>query len=351
VEELRVNEGDIKELLQKLTNFSISYYEPDFFGDPMERSVLKIQLKNFRFQDNYTNIFSNLFSILSKLPLTESQFEPCKKPLFDFLRIETELSWFDLKEFDLFVMKKTHLFSVAELEKLLFLAVKKDRFGFNKYQRSITGMSKSILKQFPDYRLKNEKIVSTALLNATSEDGHHENFNHLLNLANICDEERKRQLYSGFEKYLDGNFSGEFYERLLLTTDFDVKRKDYFLHYCNFVNNHRGGEAHKFGTLNLTDLYFYNLVNLLYRRNICLNDIELAVFKGLNLFEAWLLRPFDFDYALFEAKWLKDLADTIIVERLANYSPIAKALELALEEEFNPILAEIKYQYFGRVYV
>lgn len=85
----------------------------------------------------------------------------------------------------------------------------------------------------------------------------------------------------------------------------------------------------------------------MYKLNIDFNRNELKVFTNLNDFETWLLNPVEFDYNKFEAIWLTDINDTILIERLKGNMDIASAIKLQLEKEFNPVLAELKYKFFN----
>lgn len=346
VNELKTDEKSLEEMLRKLSNLTSSYYEDTLFGDPVENIVIKTQLNNYRFKDNFTNIFTNLFTVLSRLDISKEKFQKHKQPLFKFLKIERELHWYDLREFFVFVRRKAHLFEAAELEELLSIAINRDKYGFNKYSDMIQQIPKALLNAHPGYKIAKTKLISTALLNSSSETGDHENYMHLIDLTNVCNEECQQLLYTAFEKLLDNEFNADFYEKLLLKTTYDFNRKGYFKQYTEYVNLHKGGRTYKFGKSELTDLRFYNYINLTYQRRIEFNYPELKLFTGLNSFETWLLNPFDFNYADFDAKWLHDLFNTVVIERLQGNKDIAAALDKELEACFDPVLAELKYKYF-----
>jgi len=72
----------------------------------------------------------------------------------------------------------------------------------------------------------------------------------------------------------------------------------------------------------------------------------LKLFTSLNDFETWLLNPNNFDYNKFDAKWLIDIHDTIIIPRLENNENIKAALNTELNKKFNVVLVELKYKHF-----
>ena len=106
--------------------------------------------------------------------------------------------------------------------------------------------------------------------------------------------------------------------------------------------------AYKFGELELTDLVFINYIFIIYKLKIDFNRSELKSFTNLNDFETWLLNPIDFNYKIFDTKWLIDISNySIIFDRLRNIEPIGAAIEIELNKEFNSTLAKIKYKYFS----
>jgi hypothetical protein len=240
------------------------------------------------------------------------------------------------------------LFDEKDLMEILKIAVNGDKFGYNKYTDLIKTIPKALVNFYPAYKIDNAKLVQTAILNCSSDNGNNASYMHLVYLANACNDNCKQILFSTFEKYLDEKFSSEFYESLIRNSDYDYNSKNYFQLYSDRTNLHKGGRAYKFGNLELTDLVFINYVFIVYKLNIDFNRNELRVFTNLNDFETWLLNPVEFDYKKFQAIWLTDLNDTILIERLKGNMDIANTIESQLGKEFNPVLAELKYKFFSR---
>jgi hypothetical protein len=346
-ENLKVMDDGTEKLLEKLNNFTTSVFKDGLFSDPYENALISEQLSNHRFRDRFTNIFANMFTVFSRLEISKEQFSKCVNPLLKFLKTEKELAWFDLKEFSYFILTKGNLFEEKDLMEILRIAINGDKYGYNKYTDLIKNIPKALVKFYPDYKIDNAKLVQTAILNCSSDNGINASYIHLVYLGNACNDNCKQILFSTFEKHLDEKFSSEFYESLIRNSDYDYNSKNYFQLYSERTNLHKGGRAYKFGDLELTDLVFINYIFILYKLNIDFNRSELNVFTNLNDFETWLLNPVEFDYKKFEAIWLTDINDSIILERLKGNVNIDNAIESQLEKEFNPVLAELKYKYFN----
>lgn len=346
-EKLKVIGGGIEKLLEKLNNFTSSVFKEGFFSDPYENALISEQLNNHKFKDRFTNIFANLFTVFSRLEVSKEQFKNCISHLLKFLKIEKELSWFDLKEFSNFILRKGDLLEEKDLMEILKIAINGDNFGYNKYTNLIITIPKALVKFYPAYKIDNAKLVQTAILSCSSDDGTNANYTHLVYLAKACNDNCKQILFNTFENHLDKKFNSEFYESLIRNSNYDYDSKNYFQLYSERTNLYKGRGAHKFGDLKLTDLVFINYIFIVYKFNIDFNRSELKVFTNLNDFETWLLNPIVFNYKLFEPIWLLDLNDNIIIERFKGNENIANAIESQLENKFNPVLAEMKYKFFN----
>lgn len=344
---IAVDDSCIEKLLEKLNNFTSSYVRETFFGDPVEEPLMKEYLNNYRFKDKFTNIFANQFIILSRLDVTKEQFGGSKKTLLKYLKVESELAWFDLKQFCNFILKKGDLFEATELLDILKIAIDGDKYGFNKYTDLIEKTAKAIFKFYPDYKIDNLKLIQTAILNCSSDNGNNSNYNHLIPLVKVCSEKCKEILLNTFEIQLDNKFSSDFYEMLLEKADYDYKKKNYFQIYVEHINASKGGRAYKYGKKELTDLVFIHFAYLLYKLNIEFDREELKSFSNLNDFETWLINPFNFNYNSFDAKWLTDLNNPVFLNRLRPNNKIKSSIEIELEKSYDATLAEIRFNHFS----
>lgn len=348
VDEVKTTDGCIENLLERLNNFTRSYYKEGLLGNNYRNELLVEQLNNFKFQSKYAALFSNIFTILSRLKITKQQFNVSKDSLINFLKVEQELSWPHLKQLCFFIQKKGDLFEAEDLFEILKIAIGQDRYDLNKYQDLIINVSRSLNKFHSSYIISNDKLIQTAILNCKSEDGGDANYIHIVDLVNISNEDCRQLLYSAFEKNLDKQFDCELYETLLQRTPYSYLSKNYFQQYAEYVNKFNGGRAHTFGKNQLTTYLFINFALVIYNHKIDFDRPELKILKNSNSFESWLLNPVDFDYSKFDAKWLIDIHDTIIIDRLKNNTHIGEAIDIELKTVYNPILAELKYRYFQK---
>jgi hypothetical protein len=343
--ELATSDECVSAILAKLKNLTSSYYNDGIFGDPYKNPIVVEQLNNFRFRYNFTDIFSNLFIIISKLRVSRDQFQHVKISVLNLLKVEDELAWHNLEDVSDFIWVKGNLFEAEELSEILKISINGDKFGNSKYSKLIEQIPKSIKKYYPDYKISNKKLVQLAIISSSSENNEHVNYSHLINLMTICNDECRALLIDAFEEQLDKHFFADMYEQLLLS-GYDYNNKDYFQIYSESINNSKRQNSYRYGKYSLSDVVFFNYAIVIYSLKIDFNREELTKITDLNEFESWILNPNTYDYSTFNPKWLIDIKNTIILERLKNQPEILKSIEVELKKEFDPTLAEIKYKYF-----
>ena len=341
IEYLAVEDGCIESILLKLKSFTSSYFKDSLFGEPYKNELLSEYLNSMRFEEAFTNIFSNLFTVLAKIDITKEQLQGSKTSLVKFLEIETVLASNDLERFSFFLWRKGILFEKDELRKLLEIGINRDSFGYNKYCDYIRKLCWTIDKHYPEFELDNKRLIQSALLNCISDNGVSVNYQHIIPLTKICSENCKQFLINAFEEELEKKFSIELYEAMLRQADYSWDYKNYFRQYSQHVNEIKG-QGYKYGELELTDLVFINYILIVYSLNIDFEECSLKSFANLNDFETWLINPINFDYTIFNVKWLLDVNKPIILCKIKEVKEIKNAIDLELLNNFAASLADIK---------
>ncbi len=346
IDHLNVNDSCINGLIQKLFHFVSSYFNNGLFNKPYKNVMIEEQLLNLRFRAKYTDIFANLFTILGRLEITKEKFTVAKVPLLKFLNIEDELSWFDLNQLGYFIRQKGYLFEVKELEDLLKTGINREKYDTSKYASLIDQICETLKSFYPKYKLNNSKLIYTAIINNSSEDGNRIDFKKIICLLGISNKECRQILIDAFERELDKSFNETLYESLLRSEVYDYTRNDYFQFYCERIQKNKGRND-GFDKLNITNYEFINFILIVYHLNIDLKRKEFQVFIDRNDFENWLLNPSEFNYQKFDVKWLIEIKKFIILDKVAGIKDIKKAIDNYLHQEYNSDLAEIKYKYFS----
>ncbi len=344
---LRSNDDSVTKLLEKFSNMLISYYKDGHFNDFYENSILTTQLENWGFRELYTSIFANTFTILSRLEVSKEQFQTIRKALIIFLKIETILAWYDLREFETFLIDKGDFFEIKELEEILHIAITRDKMHNNKYEGLLRRIPVVVNKFYPEYRFSNTTLLNRAIYNCHSESNDYIDYRKIIKIATIADNNCKKILLTHFQDYLDMSFNYDFYEKLLKNRVLDFDTSDYFKKYVLEINNKKDCNTYRFGKQELTDLIFINFILLIYELDINFERKELLLLSNTNEFETWLLNPQQFDYQQFNVIWLYEMYEfPHILAKLGCISKIGDAINKFLLNQFDSILLEIKYKYF-----
>ncbi|WP_123921589.1 hypothetical protein [Chryseobacterium viscerum] len=345
-EVIEVDQESLDKLLFKLNNFLNSSIKKGFFNDFVKNEIVAIQLEIWNFGQQYNTIFTNIFTILSRLDLKKEQFSPLIKTLIGFLNIEDNLAYYNLKELENFMIRRGDLFEEKDLESILNIAIRRDKMHNHKYEGLIRNIPKAFLRHKPQYKYSNINLINKLLLNCQREDGTFKNFKKAINLAQIVDDSCKKILYDSFTDFLNMQFDDEFYKLLLHAGVIKFDEGDYFEKYLNYVNNRIVYRDLKLESVESINLSFLNFILLISKLEI---DVELVCFEkltGLNTFESWLLNPKKFNYQLFDAEWLIWMREYHnFLHRLSDIPEILEAVNGRLKMNFNAVLAEIKYGY------
>ena len=338
IDKIRISKEEVDKFLERQLNFINSYVEYSIFSDPHPNTVLLTQLANYRFKDRFNSIFSNLFTILSRVTITHEQFAPSKRSLIDFIKIEKELYWYELEEFIVFIQKQIHLFNVEEIIELLKIAFKGHEFYYTKYSHAIKKLPSIIRDQFPEYKLSDSNLIRLAISKAYSENGVSNDLIRLVPLYSICDDERQNILRPEFDTALSKKFDSELYWKLVVNTNYEWVNQ--FQNYVDEVNN----DIRRPWKDRFTNPKYLGFIYLITKLQIPNNRSEFGAFTGLNDFESWMLYPATFDYKKFNVSWLKEVRDPLIWQRL-NTPNLKKVLNAKLKREYDPFLAEVIYRH------
>lgn len=351
VSELKINKECFIQVLFRFKDYFASFYNNSSFAfDPLENELMTEYLLNRNFENRLRNIFNNIFIILSRCEINESQFAELEKTIIPFLTIEKFLYWKNLDYFCTFLMQKGYLFKSANLIKIFEIAVKRDRSGNNKYERLVMNTCLSLNKFYPDMTISNQALVKKAIGNCYSLNSNWTEFRNYMYLYKIADDSCKALLIKAIDEDLDNSFKEHLYSELLRNDVYNYQYKDYFHKYVSETNKMRGyGIVFKNNKMDTTksDFVFFNFALLIHAKEITLSKMNLMQLENLTDFEKWLLNPFDFNYDLFKIYWLNVIhPKSQFLKKISRIVTLKSTLEKSLKSEFNQELSYIYVKFF-----
>lgn len=343
-ESIKIDERCEIEIVKCITNLLKSYYENGMFANsPYKCSVTEEYLIDFQFEERYTGLVSNSFTLLAKIDISQELFRSLSEVIINYLLIEDHLAWYQLQELGGFIAKKGGCFLPEQLIQILEIAVDRDKPNNNKYEGLLKEASVALHKFFPDTKITKKRLINKVIGNI---DGIHK-WRYVSHLLNIADEPCKAILNTEIEEMLDEKFDSQIYHDLIRTQLYDYRKKDYFKRYVEKIKlNREKGFKNEFkeGKPIFEGHTFYGFIILLNILQIDRKSELLNGFDHISEFERWLLNPNEYDYADFNTKWILAADNVYILKSLKEIQPLVKSVETELKSEFNARISEIYYK-------
>lgn len=347
VDSIEVSLEDQGVLIKIISNLISSYYDKGLFANDFHKNrILEEYLVDLQFNQRYSGLISNSFTVLRKVNFSESYFNGIIETIIAFLSIEEELAWHHIEEFGKLILDKGEHFSEEQMLRIFEISIDRDKPNNNKYERLIESTSKAIFKHHPQYKIKDKRLIKKAVANINSIS----KWLYVSYILKVADEKCRKILIDEIEELLDEKFEFDFYDHLIRNKLYDFRKKDYFKRYVEERSNYRQeGFTNKFedGKPIFNGHSFYNFVILLNILNIDRNSELLDLFTEISEYERWLLKPKEHDYSKFDVKWVLASNNGYILDSLKEIEDIKNAVENELKKEYNPTLAEIYYKYLN----
>lgn len=349
VKTLKLKDKERDSFLQRATAFFASYWSKGIFGDPHVNGQMEKQLLNWSFRDKYTNVFSNLCTILSYIDCTEEQFKPTAVAVISFVKVDGTLAWWDIEQLGKLIERKGSLFDAAQLIDLLKFALDNHRlYKTNKYEDLIRRICQGIRQFHPTERFDNVLMAKRALLNCESDNGHHD-LRPLSALWHISSDPVKALLTNAFEEHLDLKFDDHLYEHLLKAKVIAYDRKDYLAQLAALVEKQKGEGFKGFenGKADFSDYISYNFLIIPYVLDLGFDLPEFSSLTHLSPFENWLQGPLVFDYTNFDPRWLLVANYKGIYIRLKSFQPLIDCISSSLKNNYDNELSRIYFNFLA----
>lgn len=348
---LKINGECFTNILIRFRDYFASFFNNSMFSfDPLENELINEYLLNWNFKNRLKSIFNNIFILLCKCEITQSQFLELEKNIIHFLSIEKFLYWKNLDYFCALLIEKGYLFQSANLIKIFEIAVKRDKSGNNKYEHLIRNICLSIHKFYPEVHISNQALVRKAISNCYSLHSEWTEFRNYMYLYKITDDSCKALLIAAIDEDLDKKFKEHLYGELLRNDIYDYQYKDYFQKYVSEINKMKGyGIVFKNNKMDntKTDFVFFNFILLMHAKEINLSETNLSQLEDLSDFEKWMVNPFDYNYDQFQMYWIPVIPHkSFFMKKIGKVKILKGLLENSLKCNFNQELSNIYVKYF-----
>lgn len=342
VPELKVEDGTRNIMLGKVSNMLRSHVKKGF-GKIWEDPDMKTLMLDFTAAMAHYDVFAAAFVIVGKIGCSDADVRAIARDVLDFLIADPDYYDQHMEGLATLIEKHGNAFSAAGFLEILEEIIPKLSTHNHKYDTVYNGICVSWRKHFPDAKISNEKLIRQAVVNHMG--GSNPDYLRLANLWFITALELQGLIIEEFDRFLDSNFNGQLYERLLHEKVLTFDHRDFFTVYVKdtVAHNTPDGCYHSDGKVSMNP-HIYNMSLIVHRFDIPLDHPAFAALKGLTPFQQWMIDPLGFDYTGFDVSWFKQATSPVFLKKLRGKAEIVNAVEKLLKSDYDTKLAKVYFK-------
>lgn len=303
---------------------------------------------NYFFREKINKIISNLFLLLSRLPLPKKQFNQTLEELIEFLP-NAPFIYPTCKDYlKEMVTYKSNEISNDNYEKLLKLCVTHKRW------RELSLIDKMVVKIHSSKSgfILSDKDLITNIFELTDKRNHTWTTVDLVIFWRIASVDFKKRIKSEIQSSLKNKFNSRLYfaavmEEIInyepLWNDF-IKSVPKQPHETSFIEAFGGKDDFKIYRLN-------QLIDIAYKFEIDLNEEKYQkLHEGIPYYQ-WLLNLRKFDYSQFDPYWILKHQSFHYFRAFSKIPTLLEITKKSINENYNEGLAKIYLYHFAGVNV
>lgn len=238
-------------------------------------------------------------------------------------------SHFDQKSIEYFIRKKGANLTSSGIKQFIFSGIKKDHFHSESFYESIEDTF-DLKKHKVGYTDKQFSDLKKFCINDCSICNQKHRPTYFTIFYKIGNDKQKKAIQSFVMESLELKFNSDLFAFSVSLGIIQLKGKwlDLFIISSkpkiittgSVQTFFRGEPNERYRDLNL-------LLNICFKENVDLSDPKFNDLKGINDYYDWLLDMDNFDYSLFEPKWICENATRFFYKRMNNCHPLMIKLE------------------------
>jgi hypothetical protein len=284
----------------------------------------------------YNQIFANILYLISKVELTNSQFQKLPGLLIEFIKNDKNLFSYSISSLHHLIYQKGSLFSPDELISLLkILEGNKNHRG-----KLVYAVSETLAKYFKDYRIKDKKLIQKIVVGQK-----HFHKTNLIDYWKVASGENKIILSEKIVGLLNEQFDTDFYMSAVIAGAIDHQP---FFDYClkGIANEAKGWGYETTGKKTVAFSYgICRFIQLLYRLQIDLRKDKIQSLGSYHPYIDWLLNIDSFDYTNFKREWLRIYPVNDFYKAFKCSAVLVEYVESSLKLDYDPWVAKALYKH------
>jgi len=341
VKELNIDNFESKALIDMIKRLSLSVetIQSIIANDNKEKG-------NYFFRDKINKNFSNLFLLISRLPLSKKQLNQILETLLKFLPSATFVHP-TLKDYlKEVILYQSDRISIDNYKRLLRLCL------FNKKWRELNLIENIIGKihssQFGF--IISDKDLIAQIFELTDKNNHTWDLSDIGVFWKIASPDFKKKIKKIILTRLNNNFDYRLYYNSVIDEIIDykpfwdefIKSVPKYPNETSFIEAFGGKDDFKIYRLNL-------LIDIAYKYNIDLTDEKYqTLHEGIPYYK-WLLNLEKFNYSQFNPYWILMHKSIHYFQTFSRHAKIVAATQKSINENYNEGLAKVYFAHFAKV--
>lgn len=342
----------LEDVFETFDNFVKSAYEErNVLGYRVypHNNYISILQGNSRVADKIRSIFNNYMLLFAHSELSIEQFESVLKKTLNFLgSCPIFYGRKGHKYFSIFIEKHCKKLTTDDLRSVFLYAL-----GENFWSDNLTyNLSSSILKNTTARGFLGEDYLEKLKWRLRKRDSWGVRLTSFIEVFELLQEDLRPRFFEMIKPTFENcdNIKKSYYAGIWnpnshfeLLTSFINTNFNAFSNFPDYkvASNGYPEDANNYGPWN--DLYF--VVRLIYEYDLFNDALVNSVYEAVDsMMFKWVMRPDEFDYSKFKAKWVVTFSIDPILLKLSTNQVLKDAIMKELSEEYNEHVAEVFYK-------
>lgn len=275
---------------------------------------------NLYFRQRCNKMFGTLMVLSGMLKLDTESLQTIYKSSVSFLRTDVIDNQHFIQYVQYFIARRGKSLSPDTTKELLYLTYE----NFDFYGTSFVETLASQLSVTKSTLTNDEFNLVIRLLKASTDDDRNDKVHiSLVYLYTVSDPVSQSQITEMISERLKKNFDSQLYYLAMIHDIIPVNEEQFSV----FVSDSKLREnqvsfSSLMGSKNKRFPHIGALLNLAFKLNKDTGSPEFKAFKGIDLYYDWLMDMENFDYAKFDANWVKEYDTMHYIDRMKKYPKV-----------------------------
>lgn len=281
---------------------------------------------NRKFREKFGKFFENTFTVAALLNLNNESINGIAALLVKFMNSEDLIFWHKYSSVNDFIRRKGSKIDIKILKNIFDVVLSRGKLHEHGLIQSI--LDKIAVRDEIKISAKNLNLfVNNSFVKCKDCQKTHSKED-IFSLYIAVDVKNKKKIIDIITKILNASFDSELFY-LALMYDTIPFNEIYFEKYIEEVKIKYGSKANSkpfLGTNQYSNYQISNIINLCFKENISLTEVNFDFIRNFNEYYKWLTDMENYDYSKFEPEWILEYDTVFFREAMKKSKRLLRAL-------------------------